>query len=137
VPWRQFTFSPRPNNVFLQFWQMFVRKRIWRTLPGLQLTLFVLEGRGNFKGRFSGTYFYMEKSMCFFFTLVCHCKRHKPQYYNWTYCTNMYIILVWKNKLIFFSSGFYSLYFIFPLSIWDYKKCFISLLKANVYTLWV
>ena len=61
VSWRQFTFSLQPDNVFLQFWQMFVSKRIWWTMLGLQLTLFAVEAKGNMKGRFSGTYVCMEK----------------------------------------------------------------------------
>ena len=67
-------------------------------MPGLQLTLFVVEARGNFKGRFSGTYIYMEKVNVLFVILLCYYQGHKPQYYNWTYCTNMYIIPVWKKN---------------------------------------
>jgi hypothetical protein len=129
---RQFAFSLQPNNVFLQFWQMFLSKRIWWTMSVLQLTLFTVQAGGNFKGRFSGTYIYMEKVNVLFVILLCHYQRHKHQYYNWAYCTNMYIIPVWKKKHFFFLHGFHNLYFVFPLSTWDYRKYTLLLLKANI-----
>ena len=137
MSWRQFTFSLQPNNVFLQFWQMFVSKRIWWTMPGLQLTLFAVEARGNFKGRFSCTHIYMEKVyvlFLLFFVII------RDTNLNITIGLTVQICILFlfgKKKTFFFLPGIHNLYFIFPLSTWDYRKCFILLFKANVYTFWV
>jgi hypothetical protein len=127
--WRQFTFSLQPNNVFLQFWQMFVSKRIWWTTPGLQLTLSAVEARGNFKGRFSGYIHLYGKGLCTFLysTLsLSGTPTSIPQLdllYKYVYFSSL------EKKHFFFLQGFNNLYFIFPLSTWDYRKYFILLLK--------
>jgi len=36
-----------------------------------------------------------------------------------------------------FLQGFHNLYFIFPLSTWDYRKYTLLILKANVSRLWI